>query len=175
LQSDPIEAYFSSSTYQLVAEYEAPSPIKCQDECSLNTLENTNALIIANKLPGYILADDVFLDQEYKDFGIENLYTIRFKPANSIPNVGWIKIVYPTTVLIKDEVAFVESCEAVTSAPYKGEEYCKLIFESRTIWIYQAFMDQTSYTSEIAVSFIMTNPNTNKEKDTSKMTAEEKT
>jgi hypothetical protein len=102
-----------------------------------------------------------------KDFGIENLYTIRFKPTNSIPNVGWIKIIYPTTITIADDDAFVESCEAVTSASYKGKEYCKLIPEERTVWIYDAFMDQASYTSEIAVSFLMTNPNTNRVTDTS--------
>jgi hypothetical protein len=104
----------------LVAEYQAPSPIQCGEACSVNTLEDTNFLIIANELPGYILENTVYIDQEYKDFGVENLYTIRFKPTNSIPNVGWIKIIYPTTVSIKDEIAFVESCEAVTSASYKG-------------------------------------------------------
>lgn len=131
-------------------------------------------MIIANDKPGYILEDTVFIDQGSKDFGVENLYTVRFKPTNSIPNVAWIKIIYPTTVSIKDETAFIESCEAVTSASYKGANYCKLITADRTIWIYDAFMDQTSYTSEIAVSFLMTNPNTNRETDTSKMTAEEK-
>jgi len=35
-------------------------------------------------------------------------------------------------------------------------------------------MDQTAYTSEIGVSFLMSNPNTNREVDTSKMTEEEK-
>jgi hypothetical protein len=100
---------------------------------------------------------------------------VRFKPKNSIPNIGWIKIIYPTTVVIADDKAFIESCEAVTSASYKGEKYCKLVKSERSIWIYDAFMDQTSYTSEISVSFIMTNPVTNKLKDTSKMTAEEKT
>jgi hypothetical protein len=87
------------------------------------------------------LEDTVFIDQEYKDFGVENLYTIRFKPTNAIPNVGWIRIIYPTTVSIKDEIAFVNSCEAVTSASYKGEDFCKLISANRTIWIYSAFMD----------------------------------
>ena len=81
---------------------------------------------------------------------------------------------YPTTISIKDEVAFVASCEAVTSASYKGEDHCKLISSERTIWIYNAFMDQSAYTSEIAVSFLMTNPSTNRLKDTSSMSAEEK-
>jgi hypothetical protein len=117
---------------------------------------------MANNEPGYILEDTVFIDQSSKDFGVENLYTIRFKPTNSIPNIGWINIIYPKTVTIKDEAAFIDSCEAVTSASYKGSDHCKLIIAERSIWIYDAFMDQSSYTSEIAVSFIMTNPKTNR-------------
>ena len=98
-------------------------------------------LTIANDEPGYIEEQNVFVDQQSKDFGVENLYTVRFKPKNPIPNIGWIKITYPTTVSIADDDKFVESCEAVTSASYKGENYCKLIKDTREIWIFDAFMD----------------------------------
>jgi hypothetical protein len=159
-----------------VAEYGPEKAIICGLECKDNTEDADHfALTIANDEPGYIEESSVFVDQQNKDFGVENMYTIRFKPKNAIPNIGWIKITYPTTVSIADAGEFVASCEAVTSASYKGEDYCKLITESREIWIYDAFMDQTSYTSEIGVSFFMTNPDTNKETDTSEMTEEEKT
>ena len=157
-----------------VAEYGPEKAIICGLECRDNTEDQDHfALTIANDEPGYIEESTVFVDQQNKDFGVENIYTIRFRPKNAIPNVGWIKITYPTTVSIADPDEFVSSCEAVTSASYKGPDYCKLITESREIWIFDAFMDQTSYTSEIGVSFIMTNPDTNKEIDTSEMTEEE--
>lgn len=177
LHSEPIEAYFTSSSYQLVAEFQAAKPTLCGIECVENTEDGAeNYLSIANLEPGYIDAKNVFVDQQSKDFGIENLYTIRFKSSNPIPNIGWVKITYPTTVVIADETAFVESCEAVTSASYKGENHCKLIKDTREVWIYDAFMDQTAYTSEIVISFLLTNPVTNKkEKPTKDMTEEERT
>ena len=159
----------------MVAEYQAEKPIICGIECVENTEDGDHfVLTIANDEPGYIDETKVFVDQQSKDFGVENLYTLRFKPTNSIPNIGWIKITYPTSVSIKDEATFIESCEAVTSASYKGENHCKLIKDERAVWIFDAFMDQTSYTSEISVSFLISNPNTNREVDTSKMTDEEK-
>jgi hypothetical protein len=85
---------------------------------------------------------------------------VRFTPTNPIPSVGWVKVIYPTSVEI-NAATFVENCQIQTAMSYKGKEYCILDKKTRTVWFKDAFKDQDFYTSEVAMEFKMKNPENN--------------
>jgi hypothetical protein len=50
------------------------------------------------------------ISQEDLNFEAETMYTIRFNPINPVPRVGWIKLIYPKTIKIKDQTEFIKAC-----------------------------------------------------------------
>ena len=150
--SEPFKASWTAKDYSLVAEY-------------------AGALTVTNDRAGDIEHDAIRLYQGSRDFGVRNQYTLRFSPTNPIPDIGWIKITYPEDVAIEeDAIAFAAGCQCLTAALKAGPQHCRIDFATRTIWIYGAFVDQKSYTSEVSVSFHMTNPGNNFVPDTSSFT-----
>lgn len=141
VKSDSFGAYWTSKVYQKVAEYTGTTTVQNQQFGSLNV-------------------EDFKLEQQDEDFGVYNWYTIRFTPLNPIPQAGWVQVIYPSTVVLK-EAEFIDNCQAITSLSYSGEKHCMLDKDKRTIWFYDIFRDQEVYTSEIALFFKFSNPDTN--------------
>lgn len=157
ITSDYLTSSIFTKNYQQVAEYRLDDPTKAA------TVTNTE----------YGVLKDVTIGQANKDFGILNQYTIRFTPINPLPQIAWIKLNIPTTVGIDDTAAIFEStCTATTTSSFTGSDHCKLVQNTKenVIWFYNIFLEQDSFTSEIALSFLMKNPIDNFEEDTDKMT-----
>jgi len=55
-------------------------------------------LTITNTKYGIIGKENIKIEQSSKDFGKTNQYTLRFTPKNPLPQISWIKIIYPVTV-----------------------------------------------------------------------------
>lgn len=72
---------------------------------------------------------------------------------------------------IADTSGFITACHIITSATYKGDKYCHLITAERTILFWNAFMEQETFTAEVALHVIFRNPLDNFKTDTSKMSA----
>lgn len=122
--------------------------------------EFTGTAFVQNEIFGSLPTDQYKLEQVDENFGIENLYTIRFTPVNPIPMAGIVLIQYPSTIGI-DVPKFEERCGALTSLSFIGPQYCMLDDANRKIWFFDIFRDQEVYTSEIAVDFYFTNPISN--------------
>ena len=157
ISSDALTAAWFTKNYQEVAEY------RLDNAADYTTVTNTEHGVIS----------ELSISQASKDFGVVNQYTIRFVPVNPLPQIAWIKLNFPTTVGIEGNPAKFEStCTATTTSSFTGSDYCKIEQTSteNVIWFYNIFLEQDSFTSEIALSFLMKNPVTNFLEDTDKMT-----
>jgi hypothetical protein len=140
--SPSLTAHRTSKAYNRIDEYEGSIRVS-----------NVDLAILRN--------EDMYLDQAEKDFGVESLFSIRFTPFNPIPQVGWVKVVYPEIVTVPDEDAFVASCNAVTSLSFAGAKHCMLNSADREVWFFDIFRDQDLFTSEMALNMYFTNPVSN--------------
>ena len=104
VESSAIKAYWTSKKYLSVSEYYNEIP---------TTVYTTAPALLDKQFFRYY--------QESMDFGVSNIYTMFFKPTNPIPKEAWIQVIYPETVQVEDHQAFIENCEAVTSASFKGD------------------------------------------------------
>jgi hypothetical protein len=138
----PLQADIHSRSYQHVARF--TGNLHVQTEFAADLMNNT-----------------VSLNQVDKNFEVETLYTLRFRPTNPIPPTGWVKVVYPRTVGISDEGRFVKECQAVTSLSFTGEKYCMLDTRKREIWFFDIFRQVDRWTSEVALNLNFTNPVSN--------------
>ena len=59
---------------------------------------------------------------------------------------------------MEDELTFINNCEAVTSASFKGNNHCDVNTNERKIYIYDVFRDQDFYTSDVELKFLFKNP-----------------
>ena len=73
VKSTNFEAYWTSSSYQTVAEF-------------------TGTSFVQNEIFGSLPTDQYKLEQVDENFGVENLYTVRFTPVNPIPQAGIVLI-----------------------------------------------------------------------------------
>lgn len=169
VKSEAVEAYWTSKYYMKVCEYEGED----------------GPFYIQNGAPGEI--ETASISQASKDYAENNQYTIRFTPKNPIPKLGWISLVYPINVKIIDgDVTSIDdfldgrgdipAVEVYSSTSYSGSDYAFFDEDEskRTIYFHSTFMEQDSYTSEVAISFQMTNPQSNFFKDTSEMDDQER-
>ena len=73
---------------------------------------------------------------------MKNEYSFRITPTNPIPSLGVIEIVYPNNVKHDDsDDEFYKKCKAQTTTAYTGNAICKLDRASRTIFIYNVFLE----------------------------------
>ena len=145
LPSESIEAFWTSSNYMDVCEYQGDPDVPY-------TIKNT--------ISGTIDPNTVAINQDSEDYGINNQYTIRFSPTNPIPKLGWITLKYPDNVKIIDSENGVNDMdtfmngaeaaggfptklpiEAYTSNSYQGENYAFVDEAQRTMYFHSAFME----------------------------------
>lgn len=138
----PIEAHWTTSRYRQVANF-------------------TGAAAIQNAEMAFLNNDTVSLNQLKLDFGVQTVFTLRFRPTNSIPRSGWIKVVYPRSVSVADELQFIAGCMAITTLSFRGPGHCNLVSSKREIWMFDLFGDQETYSSTVTLEFNFTNPVTN--------------
>jgi len=137
------QAYWTSSSYQKVAEYSPQS------------------LRVTNLVPGSLLKNKIVLEQGSKDFGIKNEYQLTITPSNPIPKIGMVEIVMPSNVEIPPDDEFVSTCSIITTAKFGGENHCKLFRKHRTFILYNAFLDTDDFQTEFTIFFTLTNPTNN--------------
>jgi hypothetical protein len=142
VESGKIGAYWMSSEYRQVANFSGEIRIQNTEMADLNP-------------------ERASLHQVKLDFGIDTILTVTFRPTNPIPRSGWIKVVYPTSISIKDEAVFLQTCQVITSSQFRGPKYCNLVTSKREIWLYNIFDDSRSYASTIQLEVPFTNPTTN--------------
>jgi hypothetical protein len=64
-----------------------------------------------------------------------------FRPTNPLPKSAWIQVIYPVTVTVESEQDFLDNCEAVTSASFKGAAHCSVDTSQRLIYIFDVFRE----------------------------------
>lgn len=144
LPSAPITAFWTSSRYMDVCEYQGDNDVPYQ---------------ITNEDSGEIVWDTVSINQDSKDYGSNNQYSIRFTPTNAIPKLGWVSLRYPEHVKIVDTDAGVNTAdemiagtttsagekvpgvEVYTSGSFAGSDYAFVDEKKRTLYFHSAFME----------------------------------